>query len=76
MIINDMSYLRFDRPRITNRQTAIIQHDYSIIEREAIEYIQSYIRVANKGRVERTARFRESSLINFHKELEIKDATK
>ena len=41
---------------------------------EAIEYIESYIRVANKGRVDRTARFKESSLINFHRELNIVDA--
>lgn len=31
----------------------------------------AYIQVAKKNRVEKTARFRESSLINFHKELGI-----
>lgn len=71
MIINDMKYLRFDTPLIPNRQAKQIQNDYTIIEREAISYINSYISVANKNRVERNARFRESSLINFHKELGI-----
>ncbi len=71
MIINDMKYLRFDKPRISNRQISIIENGYTTIEKEAIEYINSYIRVARKNRVDRTARFRESSLMNFHKELGI-----
>lgn len=71
MIINNVSYIRFDTPKISNSQIKIIENNYGTIEKEAIEYIQSYIRVANKGRVDRTARFRESSLINFHKELNI-----
>ena len=71
MVINDDKYLRFDTPRISNKQSTAIQDNYNVIEREAIEYIEAYIRVAMKNRVERTARFRESSLINFHKELEI-----
>lgn len=69
MIINDVNYLRFDTPRISNSQIRIIQNDYEDIEKEAIEYIKSYIKKANKGRVELTSRFKESSLINFHKEL-------
>lgn len=71
MVINDDKYLRFDTPRISNKQSTAIQDKYNVIEKEAIEYIEAYIRVAVKNRVERTARFRESSLINFHKELEI-----
>lgn len=71
MVINDDKYLRYDMPRISNKQSTAIQNNYDVIEREAIEYIEAYIRVAMKNRVERTARFRESSLINFHKELEI-----
>jgi protein AbiQ len=69
MIINDMRYLRFDTPRIPNKQASIIDKDFLEIEREAIAYIEAYIRVAIKNRAERNARFRESSLINFHKEL-------
>ncbi|MCM1047199.1 MAG: hypothetical protein NC433_02090 [Clostridiales bacterium] len=71
MVINDDKYLRFDSPRISNKQAVAIHNNYDVIEREAIEYVKSYIRVAMKNRVEKTARFRESSLINFHKELGI-----
>ncbi len=71
MIINNANYIRFDTPKISNSQIKIIENNYETIEKEVIEYIESYIRVAKKGRVDRTARFRESSLINFHKELNI-----
>ena len=69
MIINETKYLRIDIPRISNKQLNIIQDNYTTIEKEAVDYINAYIRKANKGRIERTARFKESSLINFHKEL-------
>ena len=49
----------------------ILDVDDATIEKEVIDYINSYTRVANKGRVNLNARFRESSLINFHNELEI-----
>ena len=71
MIINDENYLRFDEPRISKKQINTINDNYSIIEKEASEYIKAYIRTANKGRVDKTARFRESSLINFDEELGI-----
>lgn len=71
MIINDCSYLKFDVPRIPNSQIKKILDNYNDIESDIIEYIESYIRVAKKNRVQRTARFRESSLINFHNELKI-----
>ncbi len=71
MVINDDKYLRFDTPRISARQISIIESNYDIIEREVIDYIKSYIRVARKNRVERTAKFRESSLINFHNLLNV-----
>lgn len=69
MIINDERYLNFDKPRISNKQIYTIENNYDTIEKESIEYINSYIRVARKKRTKKTARFRESSLINFHKEL-------
>lgn len=71
MIIKDDKYIRYDKPRIPNSQQNIIANEYTKIEQEALEYIKAYIRVAKKNRVQRTARFRESSLINFHKELGI-----
>ena len=57
-----------DEPRIPKSQQKIIKDNYAVIEKEAIEYISSYINVARKQRVQRTARFRKSSLINFHQE--------
>lgn len=73
MVINNNKYIRFDTPRISNSQINIINNNYSTIENEAISYIRGYIRVAKKNRVERTSKYKESSLINFHKELKIKD---
>lgn len=69
MVVEDERYIKFDIPRIPQSQIAIIEKYYSVIEREAIEYIHSYIKVARKGRVDRTARFRETSLVNFDDEL-------
>ena len=71
MVIKEDKYLRFDTPRIPNKQASTIEDNYSTIESEALEYINSYIKVARKNRVDKTARFRESSLINFHTELGI-----
>ena len=66
MIINDPKYIRFDSPRIPIPQQRIIENNYDTIEKEALEYITSYIRVAQKCRIQKTARFRASSLVNFH----------
>lgn len=71
LIINDEKYIRYDKPRISNSQIKIITNNYNVIEKQVIEYIDSYKRVAIKNRVDKTARFRESSLINYHKELNI-----
>ena len=69
MIIKEEEYLRFDTPRISNVQKNKIDTEVDIIESQAKEYIESFIRVAKKGRVEKVARFRESSLVNFIDEL-------
>lgn len=69
MVIQDNKYIRYDKPRIPTSQQKIIKDNYSTIEKEALEYISSYIRVAKKKRVQKNARFRSSSLINFHSEL-------
>ena len=53
MIINDDKYLRFDVPRISNKQYSAIQNNYVIIKKGAIEYIKAYIRAAKKNRVEK-----------------------
>ena len=71
MVIKDEKYIRFDSPRIPISQQKIIQNNYSTIEKEALEYISSYVKAASKGRIKKKARFRASSLINFHHELGI-----
>ena len=48
MIIEDRKYIRFDAPRISNKQITTIDTNYSIIEAQALEYLNSYIRVAKK----------------------------
>ena len=72
MIINNPKYFRYDTPRITNIQQLIINENYNIIQKQVIEYIDSYVKVANKDRVDKTARFRVSSLINFNSELNVR----
>lgn len=76
MMINNEQYLKFDAPRIPLSQTRIIEDNIHVIEKEALEYIRSYIRVADKGRVNLTSRFKESSLINFHNVLNVKETGK
>lgn len=73
MVIKDKKYIRFDDARISNVQKKIIEKNYSDIEKQVIKYIEEYIKIANKGRVDKVAKFRESSLINFHKELNIQE---
>lgn len=76
MIINDSKYIRFDSPRIPIPQQRIIENNYNTIEKEALEYITSYIRVAQKRRIQKTARFRASSLVNFHNLLGLSEYNK
>lgn len=71
MIINNNDYLKFDKPLIPLSQTNKIEDFYDTIEKEAIEYIESFIKVARKNRVDKTSRFKESSLVNFYTELDI-----
>ena len=71
MIISDKKYIQIDTPRIPSKQIKIISSNYDTIEKEVMEYINSFITKAKKGRINRTARFRESSLINYYSELGI-----
>ena len=40
MIINESKYLRFDTPRISNRQISTIQNNYDTIQKEVIVVTQ------------------------------------
>ena len=69
MVIKDAEYLQAEIPRLPHKQLKIMENHYSQIETEALNYIQGYIKTAKKGRIKRTPLYRESALINFHKEL-------
>lgn len=48
-----------------------MQRDYDLIQSEFEIYLRGYKKAAKKGRIEKEPLYRESSLINFHKELGI-----
>lgn len=70
MIINDDSYIEpHITPKLPNSQYAIITNDYEDIKQQFFVYLKGYKRMAIKGRITREPLYRESCLINFHKEL-------
>lgn len=72
LIINNNQYLEFhDSQKLPNSQYNIIANNYSTIKSEITVYINRYIKVAKKNRILKEPLFRTSSLINFHKELNI-----
>ena len=72
LIVNDTAYIEpHTSQKIPEMQYKIIEKDYDAICREFETYLRKYKRTAKKGRIEREPLFRESSLINFHKELGI-----
>ena len=71
LIVNDDRYLIEEQSDFSRAQQNIIRSNISIIEREVKSYVDSYVRMAKKERIHREAKFRESSLINFHEELKI-----
>lgn len=72
LIVNDKGYIEHPKElRIPKSQYLAIEENYATIEKEVITYVKGYVKVAKKNRVDRTAKYRESSLINFHSELKI-----
>lgn len=72
LLINDKKYIEpHIKPRIPEPQYKIIDNNYDLIKKQFAEYLQGYIFTAKKNRVDRNPLYRESSLINFHKELGI-----
>lgn len=72
LIINDSTYIeKHKEQKLPNSQYKIIEDNYTVIEREILEYINKYIKAANKNRHTKEPLFKVSSLINFHKELKI-----
>lgn len=74
LIINDKKYIEFHtEQKLPNSQYNVISRDYDIIKQELNEYITKYVKAAKKKRHTIEPLFKLSSLINFHKELGIKD---
>ena len=74
LIINDERYIeKQDEKKLPNAQYRIIEENIELIKREINEYVNKYVKVAKKNRHKIEPLFRVSSLVNFHKELEIDD---
>lgn len=72
LVINDEKYLELqNEKKIPESQYRKLEYDYYAIEKEFETYLNGYIKAAKKKRHEKEPLFKESSLINFHKELEI-----
>ena len=72
LIVNDATFIEpHTSQKLPEAQYRIIEDDYKVICREFETYLRKYIRAAKKGRIEREPLFRESSLIQFHRELGI-----
>lgn len=77
LVINDNSYI--DKPeysRIPKSQQIIIDKNYKTIKDLAINYIDGYVKTANKNREYVSNRFKMSTLHNFHNELGVKKQEK
>ena len=72
LIVNNPIYIEVQTERkIPTSQYKCIQKDYDLIQTEFEIYLRGYRKAAQKGRIEKEPLYRESSLINFHKELGI-----
>ena len=72
LVINDDCYIEpvTDR-RITKRQFKTIKDEYKKITNEFTVYLNGYTKAARKGRARIIPLYKESSLVNYHKELGI-----
>lgn len=70
VIINDRQYIEaHTTQKLPNAQYTIITKGYDEIKQQFLVYLKGYKKAAAKGRIAREPLYRESSLINFHKEL-------
>jgi len=77
LIINDSKYLEPQTTiKIPTAQMNKITAEYTKIQQEFEVYLNGFIKAAKKGRVEKEPLYRESSLINYYKELQIKNHIK
>lgn len=72
LIVNDEKYIEpHAEKKLPSVQYAIINSNYERIKKYFSIYIKGYKRAAAKNRVSKEPLFRESSLVNFHHELNI-----
>lgn len=72
LIVNDDSYIEIpSTQRIPVSQSRIMKENYDSIVEEAAAYVSGFVKTAKKGRVDRKAKYRASSLVNFYEELGI-----
>lgn len=72
LIVNDESYIELQtEKKIPESQYRKIENDYDVIKTEFTVYVNGYTKAARKKRVEKEPLYRESSLVNFKKELGI-----
>lgn len=70
LIVNEESYIevQIDK-RIPESQYRKIKEEYEMIKTEFALYVKGYVKAAKKKRVEKEPLYRESSLVNFEREL-------
>lgn len=72
LIVNNEEYIELQtEKKIPESQYRKIQNEYEMISDEFKVYLNGFIKAAKKKRVEKEPLYRESSLINFKRELEI-----
>ena len=73
LIINDEKYIEWQmEKKIPKSQYRRIKNEYESIQREFSVYLNGFIKAARKKRIEKEPLFRESCLVNFISELDVK----
>lgn len=73
LIVNDDAYIEWQtEKKIPKSQYRKIKNDYEVIRTEFAVYLSGFVRVVKKKRNDKEPLYRESSLVNFIAELNIK----
>ena len=73
LIVNDDAYIEWQaEKKIPRSQYRKIKNEYEMIQAEFTVYLSGFIRAAKKQRHDREPLYRESSLVNFMSELNIR----
>ena len=72
LIVNDEKYIEWqDERKIPKSQYSVIERDINDIRKEFMVYLNGYIKVAKKRRIQKEPLYRVSSLQNFNVELNV-----